>query len=102
MFVIREILNCKPGNVTKMIEKFTVISGVIREMGHDTRLLTDVTGEPFWTLVAEITVKNVDDFFAMERQLMANDRIRQTMTGYHDLVGSGRREIYRIQELPPV
>ena len=31
---------------------------------------------------------------------MANDGIRQTMTGYHDLVGSGRREIYRVQEQP--
>ena len=69
-------------------------------MGHDTRLLTDVTGEPFWTLVAEISVEKIDDFFAIERQLMANDRIRQAMTGYHDLVGSGRREIYRIQEQP--
>jgi hypothetical protein len=97
MFVIREVLNCKPGKVMQMIEKFTVISGVIREMGHDTRLLTDVTGEPFWTIVAEITVENIDDFFAIERQLMANDGIRQTMTGYHDLVGSGRREIYRVQ-----
>lgn len=74
-----------------------MISGVIREMGHDTRLLTDVTGEPLWTVVAEITVGNIDDFFAIERQLMANDGIRQTMTGYHDLVGSGRREIYRVQ-----
>jgi hypothetical protein len=98
MFVIREVLNCKPGKVTQMVEKFTVISSAIREMGHDTRLLTDVTGEPFWTAVAEISVENVDDFFAIERQLMANDRIRQTMAGYHDLIESGRREIYRVQE----
>jgi hypothetical protein len=28
---------------------------------------------------------------------MANESLRQTMADYHDLVVSGRREIYRIE-----
>ena len=57
MYVIREVLNCKPGNVRPMLEKFRSISTVLKEMGHEPmRLLTDVTGEPFWTLVAEVKV----------------------------------------------
>jgi hypothetical protein len=61
------------------------------------RLLTDVTGEPFWTIVAEAKVQKIDDFFAMEQTLMANETLRKTMADYHELVQRGRREIYRIE-----
>lgn len=98
MFVIREILRCKPGQVRPMVEKFRTISAALQDLGHPPlRLLTDVTGEPFWTLVAEAQVPAVDDFFAAERQLMANEKVRAVMNGYHDLLESGRREIYRIE-----
>ena len=98
MYVIREVLNCKPGNVRPMLEKFRSISTVLKEMGHEPmRLLTDVTGEPFWTLVAEVKVEKIDDFFAMERTLMANQTVQKAMADYHELVVSGRREIHRIE-----
>jgi len=98
MYVIREILNCKPGKVRHMLEKFRSISTVLIEKGQEPlRILTDVTGEPFWTIVAEARVEKIDDFFAMEQTLMSNETLRNTMADYHDLVGSGRREIYRIE-----
>ena len=98
MYVIREVLHCKPGKVRQMAEKFTAISHALQEMGHEPmRLLTDVTGEPFWTIVAEAKVEKIDDFFAMEQTLTANETLRTTMADYHDLVASGRREIYRIE-----
>ena len=98
MYVIREVVNCKPGKVRPMVEKFRAISTVLIEMGQEPlRVLTDVTGEPFWTIVAEARVEKIDDFFAMEQTLMSNETLRKTMADYHDLVGSGRREIYRIE-----
>ena len=98
MYVIREVLHCKPGKVRQMVEKFRAISAVLTELGHEPlRLLTDVAGEPFWTIVAEARVPKVDDFFATEQQLMTNETLRQSMADYHDLVESGRREIYRIE-----
>lgn len=98
MYVIREVLNCKPGKVRQMVEKFTQISMVLKDMGHEPmRILTDVTGEPYWTVIAEATVEKIDDFFAIEQALTANERLRKTMADYHDLVAGGRREIYRIQ-----
>lgn len=98
MYVIREVLHCKPGKVRPMVEKFRHISAALKEMGHEPmRLLTDVTGEPFWTIVAETRVEKIDDFFIFEQKLMANERLRKTMADYHDLVESGRREIYRIE-----
>ena len=98
MYVIREVLHCKPGKVRQMVEKFRAISTVLTELGHEPlRLLTDVTGEAFWTIVAEARVPKVDDFFATEQQLMAHETLRKTMADYHELVESGRREIYRIE-----
>ena len=98
MYVIREVLHCKPGKVRQMVEKFRGISAVLKEMGQEPlRLLTDVAGDPFWTIVAEAKVERIDDFLAMEQKLGANEALRKTMGDYHDLIASGRREIYRIE-----
>jgi hypothetical protein len=98
MYVIREVLHCKPGKVRQMAEKFRAISRALEEMGHEPmRLLTDVTGEPFWTIVAEAKVEKIDDFFAVEQKLTASESVRNVMADYHDLVESGRREIYRVE-----
>jgi len=98
MYVVREVLHCKPGKVRQMVEKFRAISTVLTELGHEPlRLLTDVSGEPFWTIVAEAQVDTIDQFFSLEAQLMANEALRNAMADYHDLVESGRREVYRIE-----
>ena len=98
MYVIREVLNCKPGKVRQMVEKFRSISIALKEMGQEPlRVLTDVTGEPYWTIVAEARVERIDDFFAMEEKLTTNETVRKTMADYHDLVDRGRREIYRLE-----
>ena len=98
MYVVREVLNCKPGKARQMLEKFRSISTVLTEMGQEPmRLLTDVTGEPYWTIVAEARVEKIDDFFAMEQKLTTNETLRKTMADYHDLVDRGRREIYRLE-----
>ena len=98
MYVMREVVNCKPGKVRQMVEKFRTISTVREEMGQEPlRVLTDVAGEPFWTIVAEAKVEKIDDFVAIEQRLMANETLRKTMADYHDLVDRGRREIYRIE-----
>ena len=98
MYVIREVLTCKPGKVRQMVEKFRSISTVLEGMGQEPlRVLTDVTGEPYWTIVAEARVEKIDDFFAMEEKLTTNETVRKTMADYHDLVDRGRREIYRLE-----
>ena len=60
-------------------------------------MLTDVAGEPFWTIVAEAKVEKIEDFFALEQRLMSNETLRKSMADYHDLIDRGRREIYRIE-----
>ena len=91
-------LNCRPGKVRDMVGKFQSISTVLKGNGTGTlRVLTDVAGEPFWTIVAEAKVEKIEDFFAIEQRLMANESLRKTMADYHDLVDRGRREIYRVE-----
>ena len=98
MDVIREVHHCKPGKVRQMIEKFKSISAVLKDEGQEPmRLLTDVTGEPFWTVVAEAKVEKIEDFFAMEQKLTSHESIRKAMSDYHDLVEDGRREIFRVE-----
>lgn len=98
MYVIREILNCRPGKVRPMVEKFRALSKAVEEKGHEPlRLLTDVAGEPFWTVVVEAKVQRVDDFFELEQELMSDGSLRDVMADYHDLVASGRREVYRVE-----
>jgi hypothetical protein len=98
MYVIREVVTCKPGKVGQMVDKFKALSTAMRDMGHEPfRLMTDVSGDPFWTVVAEANVGSVDEFFEIEGKLRGSDAVRQAMAGYHDLVTSGRREIYRVE-----
>lgn len=98
MYIIREVLNCKPGKVRPLMDKFRTLSRALEETGRPPlRLLTDVSGEPFWTLIAEATVTTVDEFFGVENELMGNESVRKAMSDYHELVASGRREIYHIE-----
>jgi len=98
MYVIREVLNCKPGKVRQMVEKFKTMATAMKEMGYEPlRLLTDVSGEPYWTIVAEAKVDAIEHFFVVEEKLMANETLRKALADYHDLVVSGRREIYRVE-----
>jgi hypothetical protein len=99
MYVIREVLHCKPGKTRQLMEKFRSISTALKEMGQEPlRVLTDISGEPFWTVVAEAKVEQVDDFFTFEQKITANEKVRAAMADYHDLVQSGRREILRVEQ----
>ena len=98
MYVVREIMHCKPGKVRDMVSKFKGVSSVMRRLGFKPfRIFTDVSGERFWTLVAETETESLNDFLQMEEKVMADDEARRTMSGYHDLVEKGRREIYRVE-----
>jgi len=98
MYIIREVLSCKPGKVRQLVDRFRTLSGAVQATGRaPLRLLTDVSGERFWTLIVEASVETVDEFFTMEQSLRGNEAVGKAMAGYHELVESGRREIYRIE-----
>jgi hypothetical protein len=66
------------------------------------RVMTDVSAERYWTLVAEMEVADLAAFEKMMAPGSMSDadakEFERIMQGYHDLVESGRREIYKLEE----
>ena len=98
MFLIREMLHCKPGKVGEMIKRFKQMEPIMKELGAGSpRVMTDVSGEQFWTIVWEQEVPSLDEFQKQMTQAMGDARFKKIMEGYHDAVVSGKREIYKIE-----
>lgn len=98
MFLVREIVHCKPGKVRDMINRFKILASVMQRLGYKPyRILTDVSGERFWTVVLESNVEAISDFMEMEDRVMADEEAREAMAGYHELLESGRREFYKVE-----
>ncbi|HEX8944213.1 MAG TPA: hypothetical protein VF785_13830 [Gemmatimonadaceae bacterium] len=102
MYLVREIMYCKPGKVRAMVEKFTAMSKVSEKVGMPKmRVMTDMCAERYWTIVSEMEVPSLESFESMMQnpQGAAEDlkKMEKLMEGYHDLVESGKREIYRIE-----
>lgn len=102
MFLVREIMYCKPGKVRPLVEKFLAMSKLSQKVGMPKmRVMTDFCAERYWTLVAEMEVASMADF---ERMMAGTGQsaedmkeFENLMKGYHDLVEYGRREIYKIE-----
>jgi hypothetical protein len=102
MLLVREIMYCKPGKVRPLVEKFLEMDKLSRKGGMPAmRVMTDFCAERYWTIVAEIEVKSVEDFEKMMKSegMSQEDqkKMEKLMEGYHDLVEYGRREIYKIE-----
>jgi hypothetical protein len=102
MLLIREIMYCKPGKVRPMVDKFKAMSKLGEKSGMPKmRVLTDFSGERYWTLVAEMEVDSLKSFEDMMQGMGQNaddaKEFEKIMQGYHDLVEYGRREIYKVE-----
>jgi hypothetical protein len=98
MFIVRDIMNCKPGQVRAMVQKFQALSKLGTQMGMGPmRIMTDVCAEQYWTVVSEMEVKSLEEYTEMSRKSMQNKDFQEAMKGYHDLIAKGRREIYMLE-----
>jgi hypothetical protein len=104
MLLIREVMFCKPGKVRPMVEKFLAMAKLNEAAGMGKmRVMTDFCAERYWTIVAEFEVPGMQAFEDMmagrgpQHSPEAMKEMEQLMTGYHDLVVKGRREIYKIE-----
>ena len=102
MFLVREIMYCKPGKVRPMVEKFVAMSKMSDKLGMPRmRVMTDFTAERYWTVVAEMEVSDLNAFEQMVTSPQGSPedmkKFEEIMKGYHDLVDYGRREIYKIE-----
>src|SRR5262245_2063531 len=103
MMVIREIMYCKPGKVRPMVEKFTAMSKLMEKSGQaKMRVMTDMAAERYWTVIAEFDVPSLAAFEEMmagmgKQNDATSKEMDKIMTGYHDLIEHGRREIYKVE-----
>jgi hypothetical protein len=101
MIVVREVFRCKPGKVRPLVEKFKGMNKLMEKAGGKMRLMTDMGGAPYWTLIAEMEVESLGKFEALmagEGMTDAdNKQFEELMKGYHDLVDEGRREFYKLE-----
>lgn len=99
MFLVRDIMFCKPGQARPMVQKFLALDKLIRQMGFGPmRVMTDVTAERYWTVVSEMEVESLEKYTEMTKKSMEMKEFQEAMKGYHDLVVEGRREIYTIEK----
>ncbi len=99
MFLVRDIMYCKPGQVRPMVQKFLALDKLNRQMGFGpTRVMTDVCAERYWTVVLEMEVDSIEKFAEMSRKAMEIKEFQEAMKGYHDLIVEGRREIYQLEK----
>ena len=102
MYLVREIMYCKPGKVRPLVEKFTAMAKLSEKTGMPKmRIMTDFAADRYWMLVAEMEVESVAAFERMMSEPPTNEEdakeFEKIMKGYHDLVESGKREIYKIE-----
>lgn len=98
MFLVRDIMYCKPGKVRPMVEKFLALRKLSQQKGFGTfRVMTDLTAERFWMVVVETETPSMNDYEANMKKSMESKELQDVMKDYHELVDHGRREIYRIE-----
>ena len=102
MYLIREVMYCKPGKVSAMKEKFLAMSKLSEKLKMPRmRVMTDFCAEQYWTIVAEMEVPDLGTFEKMMANPQGSDadmkQMEELMKGYHDLVDHGKREIYKIE-----
>ena len=102
MLLIREIMYCKPGKVRPMVDKFLAMSKLNEKAGlGKMRVMTDFAAEQYWTIVSEFEVESMAAFEEMMKgegfTPEMNKEFEKLMEGYHDLVVSGRREVFKLE-----
>ena len=99
MFLIRDIMYCKPGKVRAMVEKFVAMSKLGEGAGMPKmKVMTDVCAERYWTVVSEMEVESIEKYAEMTRKTMEMKEFQEAMKGYHDHIVEGRREIYQLEK----
>jgi hypothetical protein len=102
MLLIREVFHCRPGKVRPLLEKFQAMNRIMANAGQSNmRLMTDLTGERYWTLVVEFETPGLAEFEKMMQGggMSESDtkEFQRITEGYHDLIESGHRQIYRLE-----
>ena len=98
MFVVRNVFNTKPGKAKDLVAIFKSVHPMLVEAGiaANGRILTDASAT-FWTVVIETDVPDLGKYFEGLATMGNNQKLRDKMKGYMDLVTGGHREIWKVE-----
>ena len=97
MYVVRDVFNCKPGQSKALADKFKSAMPMMKTMTGfiSARILIDYVGS-FWTVVMEAEVESLAMFEKQMTEYASNEKMREAVKGYMDMVNGGHREIFKV------
>jgi CobQ-like glutamine amidotransferase family enzyme len=80
----------------ELVKKFKqTIPFMIEQNFRNARIMTDVVSN-YWTVVMELEVETLADF-ENHKGFTSQEKVKEIMAGYMDLVEGGKREIFNIE-----
>ena len=96
MYMVRDIFQCKPGKAKELVNKFKQTIPFMEEQHlKNVKIMTDVVSN-YWTVVLEGEVESLAAF-ENRKGFTSQEKVKEIMTGYMDLVEGGKREIFQIE-----
>ena len=96
MIIVHDIFICKPGNASKLAKMFKEAMAGNTELVN---ILTDMTG-PFNKVVMVSKYENLgayeQSWEKYQQDAEAMKKMKELMTGFHDMYLTGSREIYKV------
>ena len=96
MIIVHDIFICKPGNASKLAKLFKEVMSDNKELVN---IMTDMSGQ--YNKV--VTVTKYDSLTAYEESWKEYEqdtekmkKMKEKMTGFHEMYLTGSREIYRV------
>ena len=96
MIIVHDIFICKPGNASKLAKLFKEVMSENKELVN---IMTDMSGQ--YNKV--VTVTKYDSLTAYEESWKEYEqdtekmkKMKEKMTGFHEMYLTGSREIYRV------
>lgn len=94
--MVHDIFICKPGNASKLAKMF---KEAMTEMPETVSVMTDMTGA-FNKVVMVSRYENLgayeESWEKFKEDTEAVKKMKELMTGYHDMYLTGSREIYQV------
>jgi hypothetical protein len=96
MYLIRDVFKCKPGKAKELVKKFKQTIPFMEEHHlKNVKIMTDIAAD-FWTVVLQGEVNSLAEF-ENQRGFTSQQKVKDIMAGYMDLIEGGKREIFQIE-----
>jgi hypothetical protein len=96
MYLVRDIFQCKPGKAKELVKKFKqTIPFMEVQNFKNIKIMTDVVSS-YWNVVIEGEVESLSEI-ENHKGFTSQEKVKEIMTGYMDLVEGGKREIFQVE-----